>query len=101
MLKIAVSVEDPEGHEKLEEHFLVDFSKKGLFVKTPRLWPEGTDVKILVQVPTVGFSRELQGTVRWSGTKKGADDKGIGIEFKLSEEEIRDVIEDILKHLFR
>lgn len=99
VLKIHISIEAPRGEERIEEHYLLDFSSKGIFVKTPKIFPEGTDVTLLIEIPSASYTKKFEGKVRWGGEKNGRE-RGIGIEFHLGEKEIKSFLTEIIEKIF-
>lgn len=98
IVKLHLFVEDPEGSEKLEEHYFCDFSARGLFLKTPKVWPEGTNVKLIIEIPQKKYSNKIEGEVKWGG-EKDESKAGIGIEFKVGKEKLAEIIKDVIKNI--
>ena len=80
-----------------------DISQGGMFINTRKPLPVGTEVKILLQLPTVEAPLGLSGRVtRVSGHGGGAGDvSGMGIQFTDVDPSRREQLEQIVKRLQR
>ena len=71
-----------EGHEF--SAFSGDISDSGLFVATPEILPEGTEVDLKFKLPREEEAIELRGEVRWTREKGDYDREvvpGFGVKF--------------------
>lgn len=91
-------VVDYDGVDDLVGDYTSNLSAGGTFVQTEREMPLGSEVRLVLSFPGLLRPIALEGVVRWVH-EGGADERGVGIEFKDYDDRVRDELARVIEAL--